>query len=80
VLAAEVNLLGGPSEAGRWLLARDWVLHGATGEPWRGYDPVEIRNWLVVASESIAAVEAHLGNVGYALVGRWSQLVGYSQP
>jgi hypothetical protein len=25
----------------------------ATGEPWRGYDPVEIRNWLVVASESM---------------------------
>ncbi|HZX07197.1 bifunctional DNA primase/polymerase [Kribbella sp.] len=51
VLAAEVNLLGGPQEAGKSLLLRDWALAIAAGQPWRGYRVVEPRNVLLVASE-----------------------------
>lgn len=43
VLAAEVNLLGGPSEAGKSLLARDWAFDVARGG----------RNVLWVASEGM---------------------------
>jgi len=53
VLAAEVNLLGGPSEAGKSLLARDWALSVATGKAWRGHLPPEVRNVLWVASEGL---------------------------
>lgn len=51
VLAAEVNLLGGPSEAGKSLLARDWVLSVASGESWRGHAVPEPRNVMVILSE-----------------------------
>ena len=37
VLAAEVNLLGGPSAAGKSLLARDLALSVASGDAWQGY-------------------------------------------
>lgn len=53
VLAAEVNLLGGPSAAGKSLLGRDWALHVAAGEAWRGFRTVEPRNVLWVASEGL---------------------------
>ena len=51
VLAAEVNLLGGPSAAGKSLLARDWALSVAAGQPWQGHPVPEPRNVLYVASE-----------------------------
>lgn len=51
VLAAEVNLLGGPSEAGKSLLARDWALHVAAGVPWRGFPVLRPRRVLFIASE-----------------------------
>lgn len=51
VLAAEVNLLGGPSEAGKSLVARDWSLHVAAGVAWRGHQVVRSRGVLWVASE-----------------------------
>lgn len=51
VLVAEVNLLGGPSEAGKSLLARDWMLHTAAGVAWRGHAVVEPRTCLYVMSE-----------------------------
>lgn len=51
VLAAEVNLLGGPSGEGKSLQARDWALSVASGMPWRGYRVPEPRNVLWVASE-----------------------------
>jgi AAA domain len=50
-LAAEVNLLGGPQEAGKSLLARDWTLHIASGVSWGGYTVSERRKVLVVLSE-----------------------------
>jgi hypothetical protein len=53
ILAAEVNLLGGPSEAGKSLLARDWSLAVAAGVPWRGYAVPERRAVLWVASEGL---------------------------
>lgn len=51
VLAAEVNLLGGPTGAGKSLLARDWALHVASGEPWRSYAVPGSRDVLYIASE-----------------------------
>lgn len=51
ILAAEVNLLGGPSAAGKSLLARDWALAVASGMPWEGHPVPEARNVLYVASE-----------------------------
>jgi hypothetical protein len=51
VLAAEVNLLGGPSAAGKSLLARDWALHVAAGIAWRGHRVPGARGVLWVASE-----------------------------
>lgn len=51
VLAAEVNLLGGPSAAGKSLIARDWSLHVATGAAWRGHSVTEPRAVLWVVSE-----------------------------
>lgn len=51
VLAAEANLLGGPSEAGKSLLSRDWGLHVAAGVAWRGYAVPAARNVLFVYSE-----------------------------
>lgn len=51
VLAAEVNLLGGPSAAGKSLLARDWALCVAAGEAWRGHRVPRPRGVLWVASE-----------------------------
>jgi len=53
VLAAEMNLVGGPSEAGKSLLARDWALAVATGTPWQGHRVSEARNVLWVASEGL---------------------------
>jgi hypothetical protein len=53
LLAAEMNLIGGPSESGKSLLARDWALSVATGEPWRGYTVPTRRNVLWVASEGL---------------------------
>jgi hypothetical protein len=53
VLAAEYNMLGGPSEAGKSLLARDWVLSVASGTAWRGYLVPQPRNVLWVASEGL---------------------------
>ena len=53
VLAAEVNLLAGPSAAGKSLLARDWALHVATGEPWRWHRVPEARNVLMILSEGV---------------------------
>jgi hypothetical protein len=50
VLAAEVNLLGGPEGEGKSLLARDWVLAVAAGLAWRGH-AAEKRACLYVASE-----------------------------
>lgn len=52
-LAAEVNLLGGPSEAGKSLLARDWALTVAAGGIWRGHGVPEPRNCLYIASEGL---------------------------
>lgn len=51
VLAAELNLLGGPSESGKSLLARDWALAVASGKDWRGHPVPESRSVLWVASE-----------------------------
>jgi hypothetical protein len=51
VLAAEINLLGGPTEAGKSLLARDWALTVATGQEWRGHAVAQPRYVLVVLSE-----------------------------
>jgi hypothetical protein len=51
VLAAEVNLLGGPTEAGKSLLARDWALGIASGTGWRGHGVTRPRYVLVVVSE-----------------------------
>jgi hypothetical protein len=51
ILAAEVNLLGGPSEAGKSLLARDWSLSVAAGVPWRGHSVTTTRQVLWIASE-----------------------------
>jgi hypothetical protein len=63
VLAAEVNLLGGPTEAGKSLLARDWAIPVAWQAPkewgemprpnWRGYTVVESRPVLLIASEGL---------------------------
>jgi Bifunctional DNA primase/polymerase, N-terminal/AAA domain len=53
VLAAEVNLLGGPSEAGKSLLARDWALAVATKESWWDHAVPERRDVLWVASEGL---------------------------
>ncbi len=53
ILAAEVNLLGGPDQAGKSLLARDWALAVAAGHPWRGYPVSEARDVLWVASEGL---------------------------
>ncbi len=53
VLAAEVNLLGGPTEAGKSLLARDWTLAVASGRAWRWYMVPEPRNCLYIASEGL---------------------------
>lgn len=51
VLAAEVNLLGGREESGKSLLARDWAIAVASGQPWRGHRVREARNCLWIASE-----------------------------
>lgn len=51
VLAAEVCLLGGPSEAGKSLVARDWALHVAAGVPWLGHNVRRPRKVLWIASE-----------------------------
>jgi AAA domain/Bifunctional DNA primase/polymerase, N-terminal len=53
VLAAEVNLLGGPTEAGKSILTRDWAVAIMTGEEWRGHKPRESRPALLVASEGL---------------------------
>lgn len=53
ILAAEVNLLGGPSAAGKSLLARDWALSVASGEPWLGHTVTEPRHVLWIASEGM---------------------------
>lgn len=50
-LAAEVNLLGGPSAAGKSLIAREMALCVGSGEPWLGHDVPEARNVLWLASE-----------------------------
>lgn len=60
VLAAEVNLLGGPSEAGKSLCARDWSLHVAAGIPWRGRK-VQQRPILWVASEGMHDADERWG-------------------
>jgi hypothetical protein len=54
VLAAEGNLLGGPSEAGKSLVARDWLIHVAAGEDWRGYAVPERRTAVFAASEGLS--------------------------
>lgn len=54
ILAAEVNLLGGETGEGKSLLARDWCLHLAAGEAWRGYAVPVARNALYVASEGLS--------------------------
>lgn len=51
ILAADVNLLGGPSHVGKSLLARDWALSVASGQPWGDYAVPEARPVLVVLSE-----------------------------
>ena len=51
VLGADVNVLGGPSEAGKSLLARDWALHLAAGRAWHGHSVPQVCNVLVVFSE-----------------------------
>lgn len=53
ILAVEANLLGGPSEAGKSLLARDWCLSVAAGVPWRGYGVARAQDVLWVASEGL---------------------------
>ena len=53
ILAAEINLLGGPSAAGKSLLARDWSLSVATGTPWMGYEVPDARKVLWIASEGL---------------------------
>jgi hypothetical protein len=53
VLGVGRNLLGGPSEAGKSLLARDWLIHVAAGEPWRGNAVPERRTVLLAASEGL---------------------------
>jgi hypothetical protein len=53
ILAAEVNLLGGPAEGGKSLIARDWALAVATGTPWRGFIVPQERHVLWVASEGM---------------------------
>lgn len=53
ILAAELNLLGGPSAAGKSLLARDWALSVAAGSPWQGHDVPDARNVLWIASEGL---------------------------
>ena len=53
VLAAEVNLLGGPPGSGKSLLALDWAFHIAAGVPWRGHAVPEKRSVLWVASEGL---------------------------
>jgi hypothetical protein len=53
ILAVECNLLGGPSEAGKSLLARDWCLSVASGQPWRGYAVKAAQDVLWVASEGL---------------------------
>lgn len=53
VLAAEMNILGGHSEAGKSLLAREWALAVASGQPWRGFPVTEQRNVLWIASEGL---------------------------
>lgn len=60
VLAAEMNTLGGPSEAGKSLLARDWALHIAAGVPWHGH-AVEQRNVLWIASEGLHDADMRWG-------------------
>lgn len=52
-LAAEVNLLGGPSEAGKSLLARDWCMSVAAGVPWMEFEVAEQRNVLWIGSEGM---------------------------
>jgi hypothetical protein len=56
VLAADVNLLDGPPEAGKSIVAQEWVFTVATGEPWRGlYQPAggQVRSVVWVASEGL---------------------------
>lgn len=53
VLAAEVNLIGGPSEAGKSLLARDFCLSVASGTPWNGHAPLARKHIVWVASEGL---------------------------
>lgn len=53
ILAAELNLLGGPSAAGKSLLARDWALSVGSGQPWNGNLVPEKRNVLWIASEGM---------------------------
>lgn len=53
VLAAEMNLLGGPSEAGKSLLACEWAVAVATGTEWREHAVAERRPVLWIASEGL---------------------------
>lgn len=52
VLAADANLLAGPKDAGKSLLARDWSLGVASGKGWREFAVPERRNVLWIASEN----------------------------
>lgn len=53
VLAAEVNLIGGPTEAGKSLLARDFCLSVASGQPWHGHAVKQRKDIVWVASEGL---------------------------
>lgn len=68
VLAAEVNLLGGPSEAGKSLLARDWALAVARGESWWKHEVPAARRVLWVASEGL-----------HDLAERWQSQPGWEE-
>lgn len=61
VLAAEVNILAGPSEAGKSLLARDWALALATGTAWRGHAVSLARPVLWIASEGTHDLDERWG-------------------
>lgn len=52
VLGVGVNILSGPTEAGKSLLAKDWMLHVAAGVPWRGH-AVDQRPVLYIAGEGL---------------------------
>lgn len=53
VLGTGINLLGGPEQNGKSLLARDWCLSAATMVPWRGHPVSEIRNVLWIGPDGM---------------------------